>query len=325
MKIIDTVEAVGQVLCHDLTQIIPNVSKGARFRKGYRVQQEDIPILLAMGKEHLHIEGKEEGQLLREVEAAKALYDLCSSPHLAPSEVKEGKIEARAQTDGLLWVDTQRLAQVNAFGQVMIATKRHLEPVTKGQTVAGMRIIPLFIEKEKIEALTQQTGPQPLLKILPYSFKRVGIITTGSEVYHGRIEDGFKTVLEKKLADFPTQIIAHRIVDDQVAMIRQAILDMTAQGAQLILCMGGMSVDADDLTPQAIQQSGAQIVSYGTPVLPGAMFLLAYGPPGTVIMGRPGSVMFAKKTVFDVLLPRVMADQRISSAHIAALGHGGLL
>lgn len=324
MKKIKTTEAEGVILCQDVTQIIPGVVKGPRFRKGHLVKKEDIPILLSMGKEHLYIWENQEN-VLHEEEAAHELFDLCKSEYLVSSEVKEGKIEAIATVDGLLSIDVARLAEINKFGELMIATKWHLQPIKKNTTVAGMRIIPLFIEKEKIQQLKQQIGPEPLLKILPYSFKKVGIITTGSEVYHGRIKDGFKPALEKKLANFPTKIIAHKIVDDSMEMIVTAIQEMEQLEADVILCTGGMSVDADDLTPKAIQKSGAQVVTYGTPVLPGAMFLLAYTKTGTAIMGLPGAVMFADQTVFDLVLPKVMADKLVTRKEIAAWGHGGLL
>ena len=106
--------------------------------------------------------------------------------------------------------------------------------------------------------------------------------------------------------------------------ILSAIAAMREKGYDLIACSGGMSVDPDDRTPGAIAASGARIVSYGAPVLPGAMFLLAYFDDLTPIVGLPGCVMYAKATVFDLVLPRLAAGVPVTKPELAALGHGGL-
>lgn len=325
VKIVNVEDAVGSRLCQDLTQIIPGEKKGPRFRKGHLVTKEDIPVLLSMGKVHLYVEEAQPG-MLHEEEAARLLYALCANDYLAPSEIKEGKIEAVAQKEGLLTVDRKRLFQVNRFGAMMIATKANFSRLHAGETAAGMRVIPLYIEEAQMTALTAAVGSQPqLLTLHPFTPKKVAIVTTGSEVFSGRIKDGFEPVLRQKLADFPTEIIFHKLVDDQKAAIVAAIKDAEAAGADIILCTGGMSVDADDLTPGAIKDAAAQLVSYGTPVLPGAMFALAYGKTGAAIMGLPGAVIFAPQTVFDLILPRIMADITVTKEDIAELGCGGLL
>ena len=322
MKEIETIHAEGHVLCHDITRIVRGQTKGVAFPKGHVVRQEDIPALLALGKEHLFVWEKQPG-MLHENEAADILYRITAGENMQPSDVKEGKIEAIADCDGFLQVDVETLRNINALGEMMIATRHTNLPVQRGDKLAGTRIIPLLIEEEKMQR-AEAIVSRPLLTLLPYQRKKAAIVTTGSEVYNGLIEDTFTPVLRDKLAAFDAELIGHIILGDDPAAVTQAILDFVQQGADIVLCSGGMSVDPDDKTPLAIKNTGAEIVSYGAPVLPGAMFMLAYMDSGTAIMGLPGCVMYARRTIFDLILPRVMADLRVSSDDLAALGHGGL-
>ena len=325
MKLIRTEDAVGSVLCHDLTQIIKGVTKDAVFRKGHIVQPEDIPVLLSIGKEHLYVWEADES-MLHENDAARILVDLCKSEGMSESAVKEGKIELAAAVDGLFKVDSKRLQLVNSFGQMMIATRHGNTPVHKGDKLCGTRIIPLVIEKEKMQRVQELCGAEPLLKLLPYKIKRAAVLATGSEVFHGRIKDTFTPVIEAKLAEFGVEVIHKEILDDAPEQITAAIKKaIEEKGAELVLCTGGMSVDPDDQTPLAIKNTGARIVSYGAPVLPGAMFLLAYyGEAQVPVLGLPGCVMYAKRTIFDLALPRVLAHDLITAEELAALGEGGL-
>ncbi|MCF2554223.1 molybdopterin-binding protein [Faecalicatena contorta] len=324
MKLMKTQDAVGQVLCHDITQIIKGVTKDAVFRKGHVVTEEDIPVLLSMGKDHLYIWEKDEN-MLHENDAALILYDICKNQYMRPSEIKEGKIELIAECDGLLKVDTEKLNKVNALGEMMIASRHGNFPVKAGDKIAGTRIIPLVIEKEKMERAKEIGGGIPIFEIRPFEKKKVGIVTTGNEVFYGRIQDTFTPVIEEKLAEYDVEIIGHEISDDNHEHITRCIEKMLAQGADMIICTGGMSVDPDDRTPLAIRNTGANIVSYGAPVLPGAMFLLAYyGEHKIPIMGLPGCVMYAKRTIFDLVLPRVMAGEVLDKTDLNVLGEGGL-
>ena len=322
MKLIATKDAVGHVLCHDMTQIVRGVTKDARFRKGHIVTEEDIPVLLSMGKESLYVWEKQEG-MLHEDEAAQELWAMVKSPGLRPQGPKEGKIDVYAETDGLLKVDAERMRLVNRAGRMMIATRHGNTTVHAGDKVAGTRIIPLIIEAEALKQVREQVGPEPLLRIMPWQLKTYGIVTTGSEVYKGRIKDTFTPVVQAKLEDFDLTMKGHVMCSDDDRMVTAAILDLKAQGCDLIVCTGGMSVDPDDKTPLAIKNTGANIITYGAPLLPGAMFLLSY-LDGTPVLGLPGCVMYAASTVFDVMLPRVIAGDPITADEIADLGEGGL-
>ena len=322
MKLVRTEDAVGHVICHDITQIIRGVTKDAVFRKGHIVTEEDIPVLLSVGKENLYVWEKEEG-MLHENEAAEILLQLCKNDHMHATEVKEGKIELAADCDGVLKVDTERLRRINSLGEMMIATRHGNFPVKKGDRLAGMRVIPLVISEEKMEQAKEAAGNRPLLEILPYRPMHAGIVTTGSEVYHHRIEDTFTPVVEEKLREYGVETGGHRICSDDHAMITQAIEALLQEGCDMILCTGGMSVDPDDRTPLAIRNTGAHIVSYGAPVLPGAMFLLAYYRETIPIIGLPGCVMYSRRTIFDLVLPRLVSGEILTADDFSALGEGG--
>ena len=323
MKLMKTTEAVGQVLCHDITQIIPGVTKDAVFRKGHIITEEDIPVLLSVGKEHIYIWEKNEN-ILHENEAAEILRDICMGEHMKPSEPKEGKIELTAEIDGLFLADTARLRAVNSLGRMMIATRSSGVPVKKGDKLCGTRIIPLVIEKEAMAKAKEVAGDTPLLQLKPFRPRKYGVVTTGSEVFHGRITDKFTPVIEQKLTAYGCEMVAHEICDDDDKGITAAINKMLADGVEMVVCTGGMSVDPDDRTPLAIRNTGANIVSYGAPVLPGAMFLVSYMPDGRPVCGLPGCVMYAKRTIFDICLPYLLADEPITADYLAGLGNGGL-
>ena len=328
MKEIRTEDAVGHILCHDITQIIKDEKKGVLFKKGHVVKEEDIPLLLSVGKEHLFVWEKKEG-ILHENEAAKILYKICAgdSSKVHGTDIKEGKIEVISKIDGVLKIRRKALMAVNSLGEMMIASRHGDFPVKKEEKIAGTRIIPLVIEKEKMDAAKAAAGETPIFDILPYQKKKVGIVTTGSEIKKGLIQDTFTPVLEEKLSEFPTEILGQVMPGDDKEQITAEILSFADRGADLIVCTGGMSVDPDDRTPGGIRDTGAKIVTYGAPVLPGAMLLVAYlkrNEKTIPVLGLPGCVMYAKRTVFDLILPRVMADDEIKAEEIASLGEGGL-
>lgn len=323
MKLIRTQDAVGQVLCHDITQIIPGQFKGPVFRKGHIIQPEDIPVLLSVGKEHLYVWENDETKL-HENEAAQILCELCQNAHMTASEPKEGKIELTADCDGLFLVDSERLRAVNALGDMMIATRPGGFVVHKGDKLCGTRIIPLVIAKERMKQARRAAGDTPLLRLLPLEKKSYGIVATGSEVKNGLIEDSFTPILQKKLGEYGCTMLRCAHPGDDPAAITAEVLAMLDEGAQMVFCTGGMSVDPDDRTPLAIKNTGADIVGYGAPVLPGAMFLAAYMPDGRPVCGLPGCVMYAKRTIFDLVLPRLLADEPVTAQWLHGLGNGGL-
>ena len=301
MKKIRVEDAVGHVLCHDLTRIVKDEMKDVQFKKGHVVKEVDIPMLLSMGKEHVFVWEKQDG-MLHEDEAALRLYDLCKNDFMHGSEIKEGKIELISDVDGLLVIDVEKLFEINMLEDIMIATRHTNTVVKKGDKLAGTRVIPLIISEEKLIEAEKISKNSPILKVIPFSEMTAGLITTGSEVFHGRIKDTFSPVVIEKLSKYKIKVTQHITVDDDIENIKNAILDLKTKSVDMIVCTGGMSVDPDDMTPGAIKSSGVDIISYGAPVLPGAMFLIGYFDDGTPIVGLPGCVMYAKATVFDLVI-----------------------
>jgi molybdopterin biosynthesis enzyme MoaB len=323
MKIVPVQEAVGMVLCHDVTQIIPGYFKGPAFRKGHILQAEDVPRLLSIGKEHIYAWELPPGQL-HENEAARRLARAAAGEGLSLADPKEGKVDLLADHDGLLKIDTEALYKINEVAQIMFATLHNNQRVTQGKLVAGTRVIPLTIDEASIvqaEAICREH--YPLAQVRPFKTLKAAIIVTGSEVYRGLIRDQFGPVVRSKLADYGCQILGQIYASDQVDRIVQGIKSFLAEGADLVTVTGGMSVDPDDVTPAGIRAAGGRVVTYGVPVLPGAMFMLAYIGQAAVL-GLPGCVMYHGTSIFDLVLPRVAAGEIIERRELVRLAHGGL-
>ena len=323
MRLVRTEDSEGMVLCHDVTEIIRGVRKGPAFRKGHVITSQDIPRLLDLGKKNIYVY-ENDGTMLHEDDAAEILRSISQGENLSAGEPKEGRIDLTATADGLFVGDIETLRRLNTVPEVSIASRLSGFEVRKGDKCAGMRVIPLMIRKDLMERIRAMAGPEPLFSVRPFRKLEFGVITTGSEVYTGRIKDTFTPVLEEKLGTFGCTMRAHEIVSDSEEMIAGAIRKMADDCVELILCTGGMSVDPDDRTPSAIRKAGADIISYGAPVLPGAMFLVSYLPDGRPVLGLPGCVMYSRRTIFDIVLPRILAGMTITSDWIAGLGNGGL-
>lgn len=349
MRELPVAEAIGTVLCHDITQIIPGQGpdrcKGALFKKGHVVRPEDVERLLGVGKEHLYVFDLAEG-LVHEEQAALRVARAVSGPGILLGAPAEGKVTLSAAANGLLKVDAERLRAINGLDDVVVSTLHGNQLVQKGQNLAGVHITPLVLEETQVRRAEELCAPASapihgptsaatstaisgqvsahahVIELRPLRRAKVGVVTTGSEVFKGRIKDGFGPVLREKFARLGSDIFRQLLVSDDEDMTAKAILALLALGADFLVVTGGMSVDPDDRTPAAIRAAGAEVVCYGAPVLPGAMFLLGY--IGQVpILGLPGCVMYYKSSIFDLVVPRLLAGDRLSRSDIAALGHGG--
>jgi molybdenum cofactor synthesis domain-containing protein len=322
MQIIPVKKAVGMVLGHDITEIVPGQFKGAAFTKGHIVKETDIPRLLNIGKKHIYVMDLAK-DMLHENEAAQRMAKAAIGPGISLSDPHEGKVEFIAAESGLLKIDPTALEQINLIEEIMFATIHGGHIVQNGQKLGGTRIIPLAIAARKIETVEAICRTlEPVIAIKPIKTHTVGIVTTGSEVYHGRIEDKFGRVLEKKFAALGSRILRQIIVDDDIGMIANAITALIEEGADFIATTGGMSVDPDDVTPAGIKTAGGSVLTYGAPVLPGAMFLLAK-INDIPIVGLPACVMYYRTSIFDLIVPRLLAQDPISKTDIARLGYGG--
>ena len=323
MKEIPVEDAIGQVLGHDITEIIRGEFKGPSFKKGHIIKIEDIEKLKKIGKRNIYVFELGQG-MIHEDQAASYLRDFCMGENMRASQASEGKIDLYAECDGLLKVDIDRLYQLNMNSQMMAASRHNNMPVKKGDKILGTRIIPLVIEEEKMIEMKNTLGPEPIFNLLPFIGLKAGIITTGSEVASGLIEDTFTPVVVEKLKKYKIETCAHITITDDKDEIQENIEKMLDKDLDMVICTGGMSVDPDDKTPAAIRGASERLISYGTPVLPGAMFSLGYSKDGRPIMGLPGCVMYAKSTIFDLMIPRIAAKDPITREEIAGLGHGGL-
>ena len=332
MKTVLVDDSAGMALGHDLTQIIPGVVKGARFKKGHIIRPEDIPVLHSMGKERIFVVEALPG-MVHEDEAAATLAGLCMGAGVYSAPPSEGKIELFAETNGLFNADTAAIQAINEIGELAVVIRRPSVYVRKGDKLGAVKAIPLFIEEAKLTEARSRAGQKNtgggLLSIHSFTVQNACLVVTGSEIAGGRITDSFTPALEEKLKTFGITVLRRFVVGDGIENIVPAIADAKAaldaeKSGGLILCTGGMSVDPDDNTPGAIKQSGADIVCYGVPIFPGAMFMLAYFDDGTPIAGLPGCVMFAKTTVFDVVLPSLAAGVRLTQKDFARMAIGGL-
>jgi hypothetical protein len=327
-------EAVGTILSHDITEIRPGEFKGRAFKKGHIVQKEDVEHLQRLGKDNLIILKINDDEM-HENDAASAMAQaLAGSGIMLGNEPNEGKINLVAERDGLFKVNREALLDFNMLGEVMCASVHNNTVVKKGQILAGTRAIPLVIKKSIVdEAVKIAESAGEVLSVRKIRKPKTGVVITGSEVYYGRIKDAFEPVIRKKIKAIDGEVLGVYFAPDDAKIIEERISELIDAGADLIITTGGMSVDPDDVTRFAIRNLGVEEMHYGSPVLPGSMFLVAYVSRGVSqyahtgqipILGIPACGMYASITVFDLILPRVLAGEKIGRREIAELGHGGL-
>ena len=323
MKQIRIEDSIGCILSHDVTKIVPGEFKGRLFKKGHVIKEEDIEKLLDIGKEHIYVWEPKEGQL-HENDAAKRIKDLVLGKGCCISEeIKEGKIDFFANTQGIVKINKELLLKLNLLGEIIVSTIHNNTPVKKGEKIGSTRVIPLIIDEKKIiEA--ENIINEKIISVEEIKPKKAVLITTGNEVYKGRIKDAFLPVMKEKLEYYGSEIIKQVILPDNKEMITENILKAIEEDkVDMVICTGGMSVDPDDVTPSAIKDCNGEIVTYGAPVLPGAMFLLAYYK-NIPILGVPSCAMYSKRTIFDLVLPRILADEKLSFEDISSYGNGGM-
>ncbi len=322
LKIIPVEEAVGMSLAHDITEIIPGKRKGPAFRRGHIIRQEDVSKLLDVGKAHIYVMELEKDEL-HEEEAARRLAKAAAGPNIRLTDPVEGRVNLVAEIAGLLKIDGDLLYRFNALGNLILATLPTDRYVRKGDVLGGTRTIPVVVKEDLVKKAEALCEEKPVVSIVPVPSRRIHLIVTGSEVFTGRIKDGFEPVVRRKVSEMGSDLEAVKLAPDDPAKIAAHIKDSHQAGAEIILVSGGMSVDPDDLSPEGIRQSGASVECHGFPVLPGSMFLMAYLKE-TPILGLSGCVIHDPVTAFDILLPRLLAGEKVTRSDIIALGHGGL-
>ncbi|MFX4261008.1 molybdopterin-binding protein [Pelotomaculum propionicicum] len=316
-------DAVGKVLSHDITKIVKGEFKGASFKKGRVINKKDIPELLKLGKENIYVLELEQGEV-HEDEAGARLGAAVAGENTEWRGPKESRVNIYACCDGLLKINVPYLEALNELPDVILSTLLNNTVVKKGDLLAGTKVIPLMVQEQTLaeaEKICRKAGW--LIKVIPFKAHKAGVVITGNEVCKKRIRDAFGPVITEKVEAFGSSVMSVEYVPDDRDEIREKIIQMADGGAEIIFVTGGMSVDPDDVTPKAIRLTGAVVEKYGAPALPGAMFMLAY--LGDVpVLGIPACGMFFKTTIVDLLLPRLLADEKIRGSDIVALAHGGL-
>jgi molybdenum cofactor synthesis domain-containing protein len=320
-KKIPVKKAVGEKIAHDMTQIIPDEYKGARFKKGYIIEKKDIPVLKDMGKESIYIIELEPDDL-HEDEAAMRITKAVCGKGLNFSDPKEGKITLKASYSGIMDINKKLLLEVNSIEDILITSIHNKIPVNKGDKIAGIRINPLVINEKIIKQIEKMITEDYIFKISPFHNLKIGLVVTGNEVYYGRIEDKFVPTLKNKLKKWGGELLDFIFVPDNKKNIKNALLKLKDKGAEVLITGGGMSVDPDDLTPSGIKATGAEIITYGAPVLPGNKLMIAY-LDNIPILGLPACVLYYKTTVFDLIYPRILAKEKITRKDIIKLSLGG--
>jgi len=321
VKKIEVEKAVGMTLCHDITAMKDGF-KGAMFKRGHVIREEDVPQLLDLGKKHIFIWEENAGEIHEEDCALRfaAMAQVEGAHYEGPSE---GKVVLKADVRGMFRVDVKLQEQINAIGDITVSSLPDHYPVEAGDRIASMRIVPLVTQEEQIIAAEKMCEGRKLFELLPYKEKKVGVMITGSEVYSGRIQDKFEPVIRRKLENFPAEILGVTICDDDLDMIMDAARGYMDQGAELLVFTGGMSVDPDDLTPTAIRSLAEEVITQGVPSQPGNMTTVAYNGP-VVLCGVPGAAISQPTTVLDVLLPQIFTGEKFNKDDFINLGDGGL-
>jgi Probable molybdopterin binding domain len=323
-KTIPVHESVGTVLAHDITEIRPGEFKGRAFKKGHIVREEDICHLQRLGKDHLYVLNLADDEVHEDDAALAFAHALMGSNVEIQGEPREGKINIVAKTDGLLKIQKDALLEFNLLGDAMCATLHDNTVVQRGQIVAGTRAIPLVVKKDLVQAAARiGENAGAIVSIKTIRKPKAGVVITGNEVYYGRIQDKFASVITDKIKTIGGEIVGIYFAPDDEAQIESRLRELLRAGADLLITTGGMSVDPDDVTRFAVRKLDAVEMTYGSAVLPGAVFLVAYWN-NVPILGIPACGMYAKTTILDLVLPRVLAGEKIVRRDLAELGHGGL-
>ena len=322
MKKIKIEDAVGVVLGHDCTQIIPGKYKGPRFRRGHMIRKEDIPEFLKIGKEHVYVMDLKPG-ILHVDDAALRLGKAFSGENIKTTGPSEGKVTFHSRLNGVLKINLSLLHRINLTGNIILSTLHRYTQCLPDMAVGATRIISLTAPEkqiQKVESWCKKEGP--VIEILPYLKRDVGVVVTGNEFFKGRTEDRFDDRVGKKIIDFGSRVVTKRVVPDDAYQISKALSELKDEPVDLILVTGGLSVDPDDVTRAGIKKAGTRIIFYGTPILPGAMFL--YGKLGEKpVLGLPACVFYHNATLFDIIFPRILAGESFTRKEICLLGHGG--
>ncbi|MGD9809489.1 MAG: molybdopterin-binding protein [Deferribacterales bacterium] len=322
MKKIKVEDAVGEVLAYDITEVNKEKGiKGRAYKRGHIIQQSEIEHLKSLGRNTVFIEdGNDDG--VHEDDAARMTAPIAAGANITfDKEPVEGKISFYADCDGVFQVDKKRLYELNLLGTTSLPTIHTNMGVKKGKQVAAFRIIPLVCEYEIMDRV-KEILKTPLMDVKPYKIKTATILVTGSEVYEGRIKDGFGPILTAKLESYGVEVVDYKIVPDKKEVVTAAVKEMAGK-SELVITTGGTSVDPDDITAQAMAEAGVKYDMKGSPIQPGNNLTVGY--LGDIpVCAVPAAALHFSATSLDILMPRILAGVKIHKEDMAELAHGGL-
>jgi hypothetical protein len=319
LKKVKVENALGLTLAHDITEIIPGKKKDVAFKRGKVIEEADIEKLLDLGK--VHIFAFDKGvKGIHEDEAGTRIAQSIMDGNMELTPPKEGKVSLKSRVRGLFYVNQKHLFEINRIPNVLVSTVLNRHLVKEGDIVAAAKIIRLYISEKELKRV-ERVAEKGIISISPFKSFKVGLVITGSEVYSGRIKDG-SAVVEEKIKSYGLEILEKRLAPDDISLIRDAIISLFDAGAEIVITTAGLSVDPDDVTREGIEATGAETLFYGTPVFPGAMFLVAK-LKGKYILGAPACVYYNKQTVLDIILTRIIAGERMHKNDMIKLSYGG--
>jgi len=296
-------DAVGLPLAHDLTQVdAERQTKGARFRRGHLLAPEDLPVLRKMGRLNLSVLDLEEGEV-HEDEAARSLADALCGEGLEIEGPEEGRCRLVSTRKGVARFDPEMVKRVNLDREWSFGTCPANAIVKPGSTVAAFRILPLALKRASLERAVRESSPFSVRPFLPLG---VGLVTTGSEIKAGLVKDAVCGKLLRKLEELGGSFAGQRFCGDGAEEIRESVRELLHAGADIVICTGGMSVDADDRTPEAIRSVADEVLFRGVPAMPGSNLMLARAGESWVV-GAPACAAHDERTALDRLLIALFA------------------
>lgn len=316
-------EATGKLLGHNVTG-----PDGRRvLRKGVRLSAEDVARLEALGRTSVYVAELEPGDIDEDAAATQIARAAAGGAGLRLSTAATGRVNIFADTLGVVRVDAQRLAAVNRHAGVTLATLRAHTAVREGRMVATLKIIPYGLSAETVAAAA---AVGPVVALTPLLPRHVTMILSGSPGAQNRILRSFANALRPRIEALGSHLGAIDFVpldseEDEIALAAALQNHCTDRRSDLIVLAGETAImDRRDIAPRAVERAGGAITCYGAPVDPGNLLLLGY--LGAVpVLGAPGCARSPKENIVDLLLPRLLAGDRLTQDDIIQLGHGGLL
>ncbi|HEU4563499.1 MAG TPA: hypothetical protein VFS05_02580 [Gemmatimonadaceae bacterium] len=309
----------GLVLCRDARD-----GSGARvLEKGRVLTERDVELLPSLAWDELHLVEMEPGDV-HEERAGAMLARLAAGEGTVPGTLSGGHWPVCATTRGLLRVDVERLRRANEIEGVCVYTLFDGQVVDAGEAVARTKITPFVLEGARvraIEALSRETA-EGLVRVRPFLPTRVGAVV--QETLGDRAMARFRDALAEKVEWLGSELAEPLFVPPRPEGVAGAIEALARGGARVIALAGSRAMDPLDPAFEALGRLGAVMERHGVPAHPGSLFWLARWRE-TPILGMPSCGLFSQASVFDLVLPRILAGEPFGRAELAAMGHGGFL